>query len=240
MDHVPYGQQRVVQQTPKGYVNTTDDDYRTVTVPRNGETTVEPFFNEASSGGVAVVAGTSGDDLIEIRSTRSRVIVTVSGRERDIPWKDNYFLLVYGRAGDDRIVVTDKGLGLAYLFGGTGNDTILGSSDVEFLSGEEGDDSIDGAGGGDLLVGGTGDDTLWGRGGDDLMSGEEGSDALHGNAGKDTLFRLDPSDTLFGGAGADWPKQDVVPCGDDVDCREVNPFATDDNIRTTLGRRRGT
>jgi Ca2+-binding RTX toxin-like protein len=49
---------------------------------------------------------------------------------------------------------------VAAIWGGTGNDTIVGTHGAEFLSGGHGADSITGGGAGDLLVGGKNKDTV--------------------------------------------------------------------------------
>ena len=46
------------------------------------------------------------------------------------------------------------------IWGGSGNDTIIGTSAGEFLSGGGGNDSISSGGASDLVVGGTGDDSV--------------------------------------------------------------------------------
>lgn len=81
------------------------------------------------------------------------------------------------------------------LFGGAGNDTLMGSANYyDRLFGENGNDSLDGGSGDDLLVGGTGNDILDGGGNADTLIGGIGNDTLKGGLG---------GDTLNGGAGAD-------------------------------------
>ncbi|MEV4345030.1 calcium-binding protein [Actinoplanes sp. NPDC049596] len=68
-------------------------------------------------------------------------------------------------------------------YGGTGNDTIRGSSS------------------GDVIHGGSGADTAYGNGGPDALHGEAGNDALYGGAGNDRLFGGPGKDKLRGGPG---------------------------------------
>lgn len=104
------------------------------------------------------------------------------------------------------------------MFGGRGDDEIIGSSRGDRLSGDAGSDRIDGNEGNDRLYGGAGADTLQGLEGRDEMYGGAGADVLrgfdgygldrdeadtmYGGSGRDRL-EANPRDVLFGGAGAD-------------------------------------
>ncbi len=100
-----------------------------------------------------------------------------------------------------------------YLFGGTGNDLLLGSDYSDFLSGDDGADTLEGGSGNDNLAGGTGNDRLLGGSGLDTLDGGEGEDSLMGGAGDDALYGSlghdlllgdSGNDTLTGGRGNDW------------------------------------
>ncbi len=84
----------------------------------------------------------------------------------------------------------------ANLFGGSGNDTMIGGSGADMLFGQSGDDTLLGKGGADFLFGGSGNDVLTGGDGDDQMFGEAGNDRMIWNPGDD-------SDLMEGGAGED-------------------------------------
>ena len=89
----------------------------------------------------------------------------------------------------------------------------------DFLYGGDGDDLIIGQDGGDTLHGGEGDDILWGddnghagsgaiapaegADNDDTLYGDAGNDTLYGGIGKDNLIGGAGSDTLRGGADSD-------------------------------------
>ncbi len=73
------------------------------------------------------------------------------------------------------------------LFGGTGNDSLLGSNIGDSLSGDAGNDSLTGEAANDTLSGGTGNDTLNAGAGNDLLFGDAGADSLIGGDGFDTL-----------------------------------------------------
>lgn len=113
--------------------------------------------------------------------------------------------------------------GFAGLFGGAGNDVLvgLGATD-DAMWGEAGNDSLAGGDGVDRLQGGLGNDTLAGDELADELLGGAGSDRLEGGGGLDTLHAADPltpetedaadrnllrgdagRDVLFGGAGLD-------------------------------------
>ena len=116
---------------------------------------------------------------------------------------------VYGGAGDDTIlgsVTRDR------IFAGTGNDVVIGGNDRDTIYGEEGDDSIRGSGGSDLLDGGDGIDTVRGDAGNDNCSGganpdrlrgSAGNDRLDGGGGRDLIAGEDGDDTILGGTGRD-------------------------------------
>jgi Ca2+-binding RTX toxin-like protein len=62
------------------------------------------------------------------------------------------------------------------LTGGSGNDTLTGDMNANFLDGADGNDTLIGGGGADTLTGGAGDDILAGGGGQDVIDGGEGID----------------------------------------------------------------
>jgi Ca2+-binding RTX toxin-like protein len=89
-------------------------------------------------------------------------------------------IVVYGQAGNDLIQVNESVRIDAWLFGGSGNDTLVGGA------------------GHDILVGGTGDDILYGFDGRDLLFGGLGADYLQG-AGWNGTAVGDDGDILVGG-----------------------------------------
>lgn len=84
--------------------------------------------------------------------------------------------------------------GFEALYGGSGNDTLTGSSTADTIYGNAGHDTI---------KGGAKDDILYGGDGDDILNGEAGTDKLYGNAGNDTLIASDGLDIMTGGEGQD-------------------------------------
>ena len=113
-----------------------------------------------------------------------------------------------------RIVTPDES---DFLYGGAGNDTLIGGSGNDHLNGELGDDVIYGGNGNDELIGDFGDDTLHGEAGNDLLRGREGADVLSGGLGNDiALWRSGHESDIFnGGLGVD-ELQVIASNGNDV------------------------
>src|SRR6266511_4410371 len=105
---------------------------------------------------------------------------------------------VFGQGGNDTIALdeTNGALPAANLFGGSGNDTLIGGSGGDLLFGQSGNDTLLGKGGFDFLFGGEDDDVLVGGDGDDQVFGEAGNDLMIWNPGDDT-------DLFEGGDGID-------------------------------------
>ncbi len=98
---------------------------------------------------------------------------------------------IYGGNGNDTLV------------GGVANDRINGENDDDTLVGNAGDDVLDGGSGDDLLRGGDGHDTLTGGAGIDTLRGHQGNDVLDGGTENDVLRAGAGDDTLLGGDGSD-------------------------------------
>ena len=105
---------------------------------------------------------------------------------------------VFGQGGNDTLTLnqTNGALPAANLFGGIGNDVIIGGAGADQLFGQSGNDTILGQGGIDQLFGGSENDVLTGGDGDDRVFGESGDDRMIWNPGDDT-------DLFEGGAGTD-------------------------------------
>jgi Ca2+-binding RTX toxin-like protein len=89
------------------------------------------------------------------------------------------------------------------LFGGLGNNRLVGSSSSDRLFGEGGTDTLEGGNGYDLLVGGSGNDSLFGGNNNDTLEGGLGDDKLDGGDDRDILNGGVGNDTLNGGLGND-------------------------------------
>ncbi|HZX86290.1 MAG TPA: calcium-binding protein [Reyranella sp.] len=107
-------------------------------------------------------------------------------------------MVVFGQAGNDMLALDESNGALppVHMFGGAGNDTLVGGSGGDLLFGQAGNDTLVGKGGNDFLFGGAGNDTLTGGDGDDQVFGEGGNDRMIWNPGDDT-------DLVEGGDGTD-------------------------------------
>lgn len=113
---------------------------------------------------------------------------------------DSYLIgaadLLYGGAGNDRMLGFT---GNDILYGEDGNDTMAGGNDDDMLSGGDGDDKMTGDAGSMMNNDGTavvqGADYLDGGAGNDWMEGEGGDDQLHGGSGDDVLWADDGTAT---------------------------------------------
>lgn len=90
-----------------------------------------------------------------------------------------------------------------FIFGGTGDDTLVGTNGNDFIWGGSGNDRVFALGGDDVAGGGLGDDVVSGDDGNDWVLGGGGDDSLYGGAGNDTVQGDGGDDFIMGGAGAD-------------------------------------
>ena len=105
---------------------------------------------------------------------------------------------IFGGAGNDTIL---GGQGREMLFGGDGNDLIRASVGEDLLSGGAGSDRLYAGFGKQTLMGGAGDDTIWGGTGAQMLLGDDGNDMIHAGFGPQTLMGGSGNDTLWGGSG---------------------------------------
>lgn len=121
---------------------------------------------------------------------------------------------------------------MATIYGGSGDNTVNGTSDPDSLYGGSGNDTVYGGSGEDLIFGGTGDDSIDGGNGADTQYGGSGDDTIDISNNADTAFGGDDADTIissgsnfsktvFGGEGGDdrdlltW--EGTTSSGDNVD-----------------------
>ena len=93
----------------------------------------------------------------------------------------------------------NKAEGRIQVFGGSGNDTLVGSPLADQLFGGDGNDWLRGGAGHDKLDGGTGDNLLFGDAGGDSLVGGDGRDILVGGVGRDVFDGGAGDDILIGG-----------------------------------------
>ncbi|MFT7639072.1 MAG: hypothetical protein ACI9G1_000799, partial [Pirellulaceae bacterium] len=132
----------------------------------------------------AIITGTDGNDTIEI--IFGSVIVKVGGVQIAVFETLDHMILL-GGPGDDNIAVEDAQLVSAEVYGGAGNDIIVGGGGENILSGGDGNDLITGGSATNVLIGGDGDDTLTDGGGENTIIGGTGSNSIVVTSGTNTV-----------------------------------------------------
>jgi Ca2+-binding RTX toxin-like protein len=89
------------------------------------------------------------------------------------------------------------------LYGGAGDDSIIGSTSGDTIIGNGGNDTLKGGGGGDILNGGDGGNYLDGGTGNDALTGGNLSGTFIGGAGSDTMYGGSAGDTYLYGAASE-------------------------------------
>ncbi len=92
-------------------------------------------------------------------------------------------------------ITMDLSSGAAQNTGGAGTDTV---TNIENITGGSGNDTLSGTTGDNVIIGGNGNDTLSGGSGNDTLTGGTGNDILTGGTGTDSLSGGDDVDTLNG------------------------------------------
>jgi Ca2+-binding RTX toxin-like protein len=179
--------------------------------------------NDLLDGGAGgdTLRGGGGNDTIDYSARANAVSVGLGTVSDD------------GEAGEHDNVAAD----IETILGGSGNDTLAGTTKPEkfvgnggndFVRGNDGDDTLDGGFGNDTLNGDAGNDLLLGGDGDDFLAAYSGDDSLSGGAGRDTLDGNLGNDTLVGGVGGD-----VLQGGSGTDT------GMDDSVDSLSGIERG-
>jgi Ca2+-binding RTX toxin-like protein len=126
-----------------------------------------------------------------------------------------YYLIVSTSEGSNRVEVSENAANPSLplsVYGGQGNDTLLGGTANDSFYGLGGTDLINGGAGNDYLVtcygipdelAAAGVESLFGGKGNDTLVGGKGTDVLDGGAGSDTFQNFDQRDTLIGGGDND-------------------------------------
>jgi hypothetical protein len=133
-----------------------------------------------------VVGGTLGNDVI--RFTRGRdhdIRVWLNGHSFGI-FHPTGRIVAYGQAGNDFIEVSEDITLPAWLYGGAGNDVLIGGGGYNILLGGTGNDILIGGRGRNLIIGGSGSDLLVSNRGESIMIG--GTTAFDNNP--DALFAI--------------------------------------------------
>jgi Ca2+-binding RTX toxin-like protein len=178
---------------------------------------LNPTINEGVPDNPWDWTGTNGDDIHQITYPNAGSPQgTAEGRGGDdvITGGDGGIDTIFGGAGNDilRGSIETTGVGLNQMYGGRGQDRLIGASAFDSLVGGGGKDRLFGNGGGDglyggggkdVLQGGNGADVLYGGGGVDILKGGKDNDGLYGGGGRDRLFDDKGNDVMDGGGGDD-------------------------------------
>ena len=114
------------------------------------------------AGRTLTINGSSGDDTITLaRDGDGNLSVSVDGQSSTYAAADVDRVEIFALDGDDSVVLAQDAPNTR-IFGGAGDDTLVGGYGNDEIFGDEGDDSLDGSGGNDSIDGGSGNDYLLG------------------------------------------------------------------------------
>lgn len=197
-----------------------------------------------ASGGLVVIKGQEGDDVIKGPAVSDGGEAYLFGDEGSLIRNSSKVVLgaqgTMNAEGDgsDRIVGTS---GRTVIFGGGGKDFLAGGSGNDYVFGDEGRilfkdkagatlspvaidrTQLHDGGGDDVVVGGAGDDLLYGGTGNDAMDGGAGGDTIYGEKGNDRILGGSGGDNIDGGAGQDIVFGDRIAA--DVNLETIFPAA---------------
>ena len=170
-------------------------------------------FDVLSVHGTSYNGEVGFDSLSYSHIPHSMVINPLSGTALDVTTgiTDTFhnFESITGGSGADTIYGSSAN---EQLYGGAGNDSIVSSFGThridgglgnDTLIGAEGNDTIYGGDGNDSISGGEGHNTLYGDVGDDYITGGSGNDTINGGIGNDTIYGNDGNDLIYADEGAD-------------------------------------
>ena len=120
--------------------------------------------------------------------------------------------VLFGLGGDDTLYADDT---YYYfdgdtLYGGPGDDHLIGGYARDILDGGPGDDTLEGGLSKDVLIGGPGNDTLTGGGSGDILKGGPGHDHIEGDGGGDTIYAVDRERDWISCGRPAYDRRDVV------------------------------
>ena len=162
-----------------------------LSVPASAQTTA------ICDGRVATIVGTPGPDTL-VGTDGPDVIAGLQGNDTiDGRGGDDF---ICGGIGDDTI---DGGQGFDVIFGAQGDDLLRAVSDNFNERFDTAGSRMFGGAGDDILVGSSRWDRMQGGIGNDVLIGFEGRDWMRGGPGKDSLSGMGAIDDVNGGPGND-------------------------------------
>ena len=179
--------ERLLNSYPKGAISSTQTDL--IDENDHGWISVNGQLIEAE---FQLFEGTSGDDNFNGTGSTDTMYgyggndFLKGGGGSDYIYGGGGAYTIYDKWTGDRDTVSN------YLFGGEGNDTIIGGNKKDILRG-------DGNQSGNEYSNNEGNDLLKGHGGNDLLTGGKSEDRLNGGAGKDRFDGGPGADIIWGG-----------------------------------------
>jgi hypothetical protein len=193
-----------------------------------------------SQDGTSVDVAENNEAVQSFQVSQVKRVVIIGGSGNDtltIDQTNSAFTIptrIFGGAGDDSIV---GGGGKEFLSGGSGDDTIIAGSGTTIVDGGGGNDSVTGGVGDDSIYGGKGADTLASGGGNDYFDGGKGKDVITAGGGSDTLFGAQGHNDLSGGSGSAFfiagGGHNHINCGSGSDT--VNGAGANDQVTDNSG-----
>jgi Ca2+-binding RTX toxin-like protein len=166
----------------------------------------DTLWAEATADGADELYGGNGSDTVTYENRSNPISVAIGNGLADDGESGEFDIIdfdvenVTGGSGNDSLVGTT----VANVFsGGAGNDTINGADGDDTLGGDDGIDTLSGGNGNDTIGGGAGDDDINGGAGNDTINGNEDNDIIRGSAGDDVLWGDTGNDSLYGAGGTD-------------------------------------
>lgn len=165
------------------------------------------FYADAAADGSDEIHGGDDYDVVYYWARTAPVTVTIGNGLADD-----------GEAGEADSVAVD----IEAVYGGSGDDVLVGNNRANSLDGRAGNDEIYGGAGDDGLNGGAGNDSLFGEVGDDILYGDVGDDVLDGGPNADRFSGAEGNDIIVNDDGV----AETVDCGDGIDDAEPDPLDT--------------
>ncbi|HEY6858843.1 MAG TPA: hypothetical protein VI358_03540 [Pseudolabrys sp.] len=155
------------------------------------------------TAGLLSVTGDNGDNAITVNRDAAGQIL-INGAVQGATLTNTNEIDVFGGNGNDTISLDNvappagQALPTAHLFGGDGNDTLIGGAGNDMLFGGNGNDTVVGGKGTDTAFLGAGNDTfIWNPGdGNDVVDGGRGFDTLDflgADRAAGETFSIDPN-----------------------------------------------
>ena len=195
-------------------------NYNIVIYGDDGDDRIDLSGLKFADGYYAIIEGGAGDDYIAGALAGTNVIFGEEGRYKESAVANKKKLEMveaYPDASRGNNVIIGGKDAKNYIFGGGGNDHIVGGDTVakteNYLFGDGGQIVFDGykilrhdlfdEGGEDVIYGGIGDDFIYGGAGTDHIDGGAGDDEIHAGKGNDVVYGGSDNDEIYGDDGVD-------------------------------------